>query len=170
MNWMHPYKYDVIPSSVSLGFLHSVLFLILLDCSLLLASNFINYGTRVELCFYLSCGQENVSFLVDLFSSYPAAFGFLASLPVDNMTLNPANKRTDQSLYDFQTGIGVVAHATLDTEQLISHSRTALVDTITSLQGFDGGLIAASEVHKLLRFMTLWSVLDLYRLVIQLIF
>ena len=58
------------------------------------------------------------------------------SLPPDNITLNPANKRIDQSLSDFQTGIIAAAPATLDTEQLISHTRTAVVDTIASLQGF----------------------------------
>ena len=50
----------------------------------------------------------------------------------------------------FQTGIGVATHATFDTEQPFSHTRTVLVDTITSLQGSDGGGIAASEVHELL--------------------
>ena len=54
---------------------------------------------------------------------------------------------THQNLSDFQTGIGAVAHATLDTEQLISHTRTALV---ASFQGSDGGVIATSEVHELL--------------------
>ena len=39
----------------------------------------------------------------------------------------------DWSLSDFQTSIGAVAHATLDTEQPFCHTRTALVDTIASL-------------------------------------
>ena len=47
------------------------------------------------------------------------------------------------SIPDFQTGTGAVAHATLDTEQLISHNRTALVDIIASLWGSDGRVIAA---------------------------
>ena len=71
-------------------------------------------------------------------------------MPPDNITLNPANKRTFQSLFDFQTCIGAAAHATLDTEQLISDRRTSLVDSIASAQGFDVGVIAASEVHELL--------------------
>ena len=54
------------------------------------------------------------------------------------------------SLSDFQTGIGTAGNNTLDTEQLISDSRTALVDTISSLQGSDGGVIAGLEVHELL--------------------
>ena len=53
-------------------------------------------------------------------------------------------------LSDFQTGIGTAAYATLDMEQLISHTRTALVDTTTSLQGSDGGVIATLEKHELL--------------------
>ena len=61
--------------------------------------------------------------------------------------MNPANNRIAQSLSDFQTGIGAAAHTTLDTEQLISHTRTALVDTLTSLQGSDGGMNTASEVQ-----------------------
>ena len=32
----------------------------------------------------------------------------------------------------------------------VTHTRAALVDTITSLQGSDGVVIAASEVHELL--------------------
>ena len=64
-------------------------------------------------------------------------------MPLDNIPLNPGNRRTDQSLSNFQTGIGAVVHVTLDTEQLISHTQTALIDTIASLQGSDGGVIAA---------------------------
>ena len=68
----------------------------------------------------------------------------------DGITLNPANKRTDQCLSDFQTGIGTAAQATLDTEQLISCTRSVLVDTIASLQGSDGGMIAVSKIHEVL--------------------
>ena len=49
------------------------------------------------------------------------------------MVLNPANKKTDQSLSDFQTGTGVAAHATVDIKHVISCMRTALVDTIAFL-------------------------------------
>ena len=68
------------------------------------------------------------------FSIYQAAFGFLASSPPDNITLNPANKRTDQSLSNFQTGIDAAAHATLNSEQLIYHTTTALIDTTASAE------------------------------------
>ena len=42
--------------------------------------------------------------------------------------------KTDQILSEFQTGICVVVHVTLETEQFISHIRTVSMDTITSLQ------------------------------------
>ena len=38
----------------------------------------------------------------------------------------------------------------LNTEQLISHIRVALVDTISSLQDSEGGVVSVSEVHELL--------------------
>ena len=49
-----------------------------------------------------------------------------------------------------QTGVGAAAHATLDTEQLISCLRVALVDTLSSLPDSEGGIIPVSEVHELL--------------------
>ena len=42
------------------------------------------------------------------------------------------------------------AHATLDTEQLISHTRLPLVDTIACLQDSDRGAIPVQEVVELL--------------------
>ena len=83
--------------------------------------------------------------LIHYFSSHPAVLGFQASLPPDIVTLNPANKRIV-----FQTGTSAAVHATLDTEQLTSCTRTPLVDTIFSPQGSDGRPIAALEVHELL--------------------
>ena len=70
--------------------------------------------------------------LIHNFSRHPAAFGFQASLPPDNITLNPANMRTYQTLADCVTGTGAASHAILDTEQLPSHTRALLADTITS--------------------------------------
>ena len=55
------------------------------------------------------------------------AFGFGASLHPDNFTLNLANKKIDQSLPDFQAGIGVAVHSTLGTQHLICHDRAALL-------------------------------------------
>ena len=91
----------------------------------------------------------SASKLICYFSSHQATFGLRPSSSPDSIPLNPANK-TDLSLSDLQTGIGVAVHTSLDTEQFISHTRTALVDTIASLQGSDGGVIPVSEVHELL--------------------
>ena len=57
----------------------------------------------------------STSKLICYLSSHPAAFGFWASTPPDNITLNSTNRKADQSLSDFQAGVGAPAHATLDT-------------------------------------------------------
>ena len=54
----------------------------------------------------------SASELIHYFSGNPAAFGLCASLPPDNITLNPANKMIDQSLSNFQTGLVVASHVT----------------------------------------------------------
>ena len=94
--------------------------------------------------------KMSASKLIHYFSSHPAAFGFQASTPPDNISLNSANRKVDQSLSDFQTGLGAAAHVTLDTEQLISHLQVALVDTLSSLPEAEGDVIPVSEVHELL--------------------
>ena len=76
----------------------------------------------------------SASELICYFSSYTVVFGFQSLILPDNITLTPANRKADQGLLDFQTGIGTAAHANVDMEQLISHTRVALVDTIFSLQ------------------------------------
>ena len=45
--------------------------------------------------------KMSASKLIHYFSSHPAAFGFQASTPPDNITLNSANRKADQSLLDF---------------------------------------------------------------------
>ena len=60
--------------------------------------------------------------------------------------MNCVNRKADQSLSDFQTGVGAAAHATLDMEQLISHLQVALGDTLSSLPEAEGGVIPVSEV------------------------
>ena len=42
-------------------------------------------------------GKMSTFKLINYFSSHPEAFGFQASSPPDNITLNAANKKTDQS-------------------------------------------------------------------------
>ena len=63
--------------------------------------------------------------------------------------MTPTNGKAEQSLSDFQTGIVVAAAALLDMEQLISDIRILLVDTISSLQDSEGGVISVSEVCEL---------------------
>ena len=82
-------------------------------------------------------GKISASKLIFCFSIHPVAYGHQAFSPLDNVTLNTANKKTDQSLSDFQTGIGAEASVTLDTEQLIFHIRDYTFDTITSPHGSD---------------------------------
>ena len=82
--------------------------------------------------------KMSTSKLICYLSSHPAAFGFWASTPPDNISLNSANRKVDQSLSDFQTGVGATAHGTLDTEQPISHLQVALVDTLSSLPEAEG--------------------------------
>ena len=98
-------------------------FLIILSHSLLLAFELINCGTRLgALLAPVSLATKMLaSKLIHYFSSHPSAFGFQASTPPDNISLNSANRKADQSLLDIQTDVGATAHATLDTEQLISH-------------------------------------------------
>ena len=92
------------------------------------------------------------------FSSHPAAFGFWASTPPDNITLTPANRKADQSLSEFQTGIGGAAYTTLNTEQLITCLRVALINTTSSPTDSDIGVIPVSKVYKLL--LTIHDILD----------
>ena len=75
--------------------------------------------------------KMSASKLIQYFSSHPAAFGFRASTPPDNITLISANRKADQSLSDFQTGVGATAHACFDMEQLISCLWVSLVDTLS---------------------------------------
>ena len=53
-----------------------------------------------------------------------------------------------QSLLDFQAEIGSAVHAILETEQLISHTRTAILNIIASF--LDGEVIPVSEGHEFL--------------------
>ena len=75
----------------------------------------------------------SASKVIHYFSNQLAAFGFWASLPPNNITVDPVYKRIDQSPPDIHTGICAAAHATLDTEQLIYHTGNTMVDAIASL-------------------------------------
>ena len=85
--------------------------------------------------------------------------------------MNHANKKTDQNLSDFLTGIGATANDTLDKKPLICCARPALVDTIASLQGSDGGAIATWKVNGLLTMIhDIWIVLCVNGLLIHFLF
>ena len=94
--------------------------------------------------------KMSASILIGYFSSHTAAFGFLSSTPPDIIILTSAKRKADQSLSDFQTDVGAAAHASLNTEQLISHLRIALVDALSSLPNSEGSVILVSEVCELL--------------------
>ena len=126
-------------------------FLIILSYSLLLALILINCDARLglflPLCLWLPrCLHLNwfITFLATLLP--------LDSRPllhqITSLWILPTGKLI--SLSDFQTGVGATAHATLDTEQLISHLQVALVDTFSSLPETEGDVIPVSEVCELL--------------------
>ena len=127
---------DAVTSSVSSGFLCLVSTLSN-NSKLQLASSICTQKlwcqARALLAPVSLATKISASKLICYFSSHPAAFGFRASTSPDNISLNSANRKVDESLSDFQTGLGAAAHATLDTEQLISHLQVALVDTFSSL-------------------------------------
>ena len=89
--------------------------------------------------------KKSASELIRYFSSNPAASGFWTSTPLDNITLNSANRKADQSLSDFLTDVGAAAHATLGTELLISQLWVALIDSLSLLCDAEGGVIPVSE-------------------------
>ena len=144
---------DAITSSVSSGFLHLVS--TISDTSKpKLAPSIHTHKlwcqARALLAPMSLATKMSTSELTHYFSSHPAAFGFQASTPPDNISLNSANRKVDQSISDFQTGLSSTSHATLDTEQLISHLQVALVDTLSSLPEAEGDVIPVSEVCELL--------------------
>ena len=144
---------DAITSSVSSGFLCLV--------SILSDNSKLQLAPTIQTC-KLWCQARALlapvslatkmlaSKLIYYFSNHPAAFGFWASTPPDNISLNSAKRKVDQSLSDFQTGICAAAHGTLDMEQLISHLQVSLVDTFSSLPEAEGDVIPVSEVCELL--------------------
>ena len=110
---------DAIPSSIFSGFLCSVS--IISDNSRLMLAPSIKphklwCQARALLYLYHKWVTCNPHKLIHYFSSKPARFGFCAASPSDNIMLNPGNKKTDQDLSDFQTGIDAAAYATLDTD------------------------------------------------------
>ena len=96
---------DAITSSVSLGFLHLVS-TISDNSKLQLAPSICTCKlwcqARALLAPVSLATKMSASKLIRYFSSHPAAFGFQASTPPDNISLNLANRKVDQSLSDFR--------------------------------------------------------------------
>ena len=90
-------------------------------------------------------------------------------MPLHNINLNHAVKKTDQRISDFQTGIGTTADATLGKENLISIPELPLW-ILMPLPSSERGVTPLSEVHELPRLITFWTGLCLNGVVIQLIF
>ena len=95
-------------------------------------------------------GKMSASKFIHYFSSHKVTFGLQASLPLDNITLNAANKNIDLSPSYLQTSIGTAIHVNLETEQLISYNRILLSDNIACVQGSHGEVIPVSEVYEIL--------------------
>ena len=90
-------------------------FLILSSHRLLLASNLISYGARLESCLCLCLWQAK---LIWYFSSHLAVFGFWShwSHQITSLWILPTGKQI--RVPDLQTGNSATAHATLDAEQI----------------------------------------------------
>ena len=115
--------------------------------------------------------KMSTSKLIHYFSSHPAAFGFRASTPPDNISLKSANRKVDQSLSDFQTGLGATAHATLDTEQLIPCLQVAwLILFPHCWRPREMLYLCLKYVNYFSRFMAFWTRLFQSELEIQHIF
>ena len=84
-------------------------------------------------------GKMSASELICCFFSHSVAFEFWDSTPQDNITLNPDDKKTDQSLSDFQTGIATTTHATSETDCICWYH--------CLLQASDRGIIPVTEMH-----------------------
>ena len=110
---------DVVTSSISFGFLYLVSTLSDDSQPQLVPSIHTHKlwcQARALLAPVSLATKMSASKLIHYFSSHPAAFGFWASTPPDNITLNSGNRKADQSLSVFQTGVGTATHATLDME------------------------------------------------------
>ena len=95
------YENDVITSSISSAFLHLVS--TLSDNSKLQLAPSIHTHklwcqAKVLLAPMSLATKMSASKLIHYFSSHPAAFGFWACTPLDDITLNSANRKADQSL------------------------------------------------------------------------
>ena len=102
--------------------------------------------------------KMSASKLIHYFSSHAAAFRFWSLIPPDNITSSSANRKADQSLCDLQTVVGAAAHATLDTQQLISHLRVPFLILLPLCLILREVLsLCVKCVIDFSRFMTFWT-------------
>ena len=98
--------------------------------------------------------------LICYFSSHPEGFRFHSSTPPDNITFTFSNRKADQFLSDFQTGVGAAAYATLDTEQLFFHLRVSLLILFPLYLILRESLyLCLKYMNCFSRFMTFWTML-----------
>ena len=165
---------DAITSSVSSGFLHSVSTVSdnsKLQIAPTIRTHKLWCQARALLAPVSLATKMSASKLIRYFSSHPAAFGFWASTPPDNISLNSANRKVDQSLSDFQTGLGAAAHATLDTEYSFLISRLPWLILFPHYQRLRAMLYLCLKcMNYFCRFMAFWTRLFPSELEIQHVF
>ena len=137
------------------SYAHLVPFLILLNCSLLLAANIANYGARIKHFFSLCHWQARCQHL-NWFFIFPVIQQHLGSGLLDHQITSIWILAIQRliSLLDFQNGIRAAAHASLDMECLISHTRTALLIPLPLYVILMGGDICCGSAW--IRFMIFW--------------
>ena len=92
---------DAITSSISFGFFCSISTLsdnYKLQCAPSIQTHILWWQARALLAPVSLATKMSASKLICYFSSHPAAFGFQACTPLDNITMNSANRKADQSL------------------------------------------------------------------------
>ena len=165
---------DALTSSISSGFLHLVS--TLSDNSKLqLAPSIHNpklWCQAKTLFVPVSLATKmSTSKLIHYFSSHPAAFGFRASTPPDNISLNSANRKADQSLSDFRL-VWVPLHMLLLTQNnLFLIFRLPWLILIPHCQRLREMLYLCLKcVNYFSRFVSFWTMLFPSELEIQHIF
>ena len=94
--------------------------------------------------------KMSVSKLICYFSSYPAAFGFWSSTPLDNITLTSANRNADHSIGIsdwYQCCCSCSSRSTCSSSFLASEVPLLILFPVPNSEG---GVIPVSEVHQLL--------------------
>ena len=167
-------KPDIVLLLVSSGFLHSII-TISYTSKPQLASSIKSHWfwclARALLIPVPMADKMSASTLIWYFSSHPAVFGFQSSLPPDIISLNPANRKTYQSLSNFQTSIGAAFMPLLIWRSLFLVPEQMLLIPLPLSRILMGNWYQSRQsLNYSLRFMIFWTMLCLGGLGIQLIF